>query len=51
MADPYAELGRSVCPDIERRLADEEHLLPGAVFATRNEEIGEINDAITDRFP
>ena len=45
-----AELGRAVFPEIETRCADEEYLLSGAVLATKNEDIGRIDAAITERF-
>ena len=38
-------------PHIETRFPDDHYLISGAVLATRNEEVGEINDAITDRSP
>ena len=51
VSDPYTDLGRAVFPGIETRFSDEQYLLAGAVLATMIEEVGEINNAITDRFP
>ena len=51
VADPFAEIGRRVFPELETRFSDERYLVEGAVLAAKNEDVDRINCAVTSRFP